>query len=92
MYVHPDYVPILPWIDEISEPDEMEQFYISMRDYLADSRFTWYQRIGLTEQEAEAILDHAKRQNVEVSDKVIFCSEVAYYLETLFDRMTKKGD
>ena len=23
MYVHPDYVPILPWIDEISEPDEM---------------------------------------------------------------------
>ncbi len=89
MYVHPDYVPILPWIDET---DDLPAFYQAMKDYLIDSNFAWYERIGLTKREAEAILDHAEKNGITVDDKYAFCTEAAYYLELMYDRLAGNYD
>ena len=83
VYVDSENPPLDPWPDFRDE-----QFYHDMALYLGNEpRFTWYEKIGLTEQEAAAILKKAEQNGIEYDDPVEFCSEVAMYLESLFDSL-----
>ena len=79
VYVDSENPPLDPWPDVHDD-----QFYADMAVYLKNERFTWYEQIGLTEQEAFIILKKAEISGFEVTDPVRFCSETAMYLEDLY--------